>query len=769
MRHMITAAGTLILGAMILTGCGGAGDGGTGQSKAQASAGRNNAEAPAQPSRVGGQTQGQGRHGHGKAQAEANQGQDQSQTSNERTAWVTAEDIITPAPGDWPSYGRSYAEQRFSPLDQINAKNVDQLGLAWSFPLEIKRGAEATPLAIDGVLYLTSAYSVVYALNAVTGELIWKYDPHVKRWISGKACCGVINRGVAAWKGKIYVGTLDGRLVALDAKTGEVVWSRDTIVNDDGNYSITGAPRVVPTSGDKGLVIIGNGGAELGVRGYVSAYDAETGKLVWRFFTVPSNPAMPTSQPIMDMAEDTWYGNTYWKRGGGGTVWDSIAYDPELDLLYIGVGNGSPWNICVRSNCKGDNLFLSSIVALDPDTGEYVWHYQTTPGDTWDYTATQHMILADLMINGEKTRVLMQAPKNGFFYVLNAKTGELISANNYVPVNWAKKVDPETGRPIVTETGDYSDEPELITPSPFGGHNWMPMSYNPNTGLVYIPAQYSAFLYDSVDKPESVPMPARNQWLLGLEPFQFPKSPAKTAKIAKKFHGALLAWNPVKQQAAWKVKYPAMWNGGTLTTAGNLVFQGTGMADVRAYAADTGELLWKAPVRTGVVAPPITYKVDGVQYVTFVVGYGGAFTLLLGPLAKRLPHNEPIPRVLTYKLGAEGSLPPVEKETPPLPNPPELTASAKELTTGRRLFNETCGTCHGLNAVSGGQVPDLRYLPRGLHKIFAKIVRGAFRKRGMPAFGNQLNDREIKLIHQYIIKRSHDLVESVSAQSAPRE
>lgn len=657
-------------------------------------------------------------------------------------------------PGEWLTTGRTYSEQRYSPLKQINDKNVNKLGLAWSYKIKINRGTEATPLIADGVMYTTGPFSVVYAFNAATGELLWKYDPQVQHAVAGKACCGVVNRGVALWKGRVYVGVFDGRLVALNAKTGKVDWSVDTLINDSRNYTITGAPRVI-----NGKVIIGNGGAELGVRGYVTAYDAQTGKKVWRFYTVPGDPSKPVENPILKMAQKTWFGDEYWKQGGGGTVWDSMSYDPELNQLYIGVGNGAPWNYYKRSEGKGDNLFLSSIVALDPDTGEYIWHYQTTPGTAWDYVATQNMILTDLKIDGKVHKVLMQAPKNGFFYVLDRKTGKLLSANNFVPVNWASKIDIKTGRPVLTGEADYSKEPKVVTPSPFGGHNWMPMSYNPNTGLVYIPAQYSSFLFSNA---EADPQVAMNLWNVGIDPVKFPENPEAIKKLAKNFTGALLAWDPVKQKAAWKVKYPSMWNGGTLTTAGNLVFQGTAEGEVRAYAADTGKLLWKSPANTGVIAAPVTYKVDGVQYVTFMAGWGGAFTLLTGPVAKQIK-VQPESRVLTFKIGGKEKLPPPANKPQPVPEPPKLTATEEQIDQGRKLFNGVCATCHGASAVSSGVVPDLRYLSADRHKNFAAIVKGARVARGMPSYGHVLSDDQINLIHQYVIKRGHDVVNEVKS------
>ena len=389
-------------------------------------------------------------------------------------------------PGNWMSTGRTYDEQRYSPLNKISDQNVGKLGLAWSYKLDLDRGVEATPIVVDGVMYTTGPFSVVYALDARDGKLLWKYDPKSDRNRAGEACCDAVNRGVAVWKGKVYVGVLDGRLEAIDAKTGQRAWSVDTRADHKRSYTITGAPRVV-----NGKVVIGNGGAEFGVRGYVTAYDAETGKQAWRFFTVPGDPKLPPEDKAMEIAAKTWHGDAFVEQGGGGTAWDSFAFDPELNLLYIGVGNGSMWDPKWRSQAKGDNLFLSSIVAVNADTGEYARHYQTTPGDAWDYTATQHMILAELPIDGKPRKVLMQAPKNGFFYVIDRATGELLSAKGIVPQSWTKGMDMKTGRPILDEENAAywkNGKRNLVTPAFWGAHDWQPMSYNPNTGLVYIPA-----------------------------------------------------------------------------------------------------------------------------------------------------------------------------------------------------------------------------------------------------------------------------------------
>ena len=647
----------------------------------------------------------------------------------------------------WVSHGRSYAEQRYVPLEQINRDNVDQLGLAWSFELDIARGTEATPLLIDGVLYTTGAFSIVYAIDARSGKLLWSYDPEVPKAAAGRGCCGPVNRGVAAWQGKLFVGAYDGRLIALDASNGEVLWSVMT-VDTNRNYTVTGAPRVID-----GKVIIGNGGAELGVRGYVSAYDADSGEQLWRFYTVPGDPADGPESDALEMARKTWHGEAYHKHGGGGTVWDSMAYDPQLDLLYIGVGNGSPWNIKYRSEGKGDNLFLSSIVALKPDTGEYVWHFQTTPGDSWDYTATQHIILADLEIEGRTRKVLMQAPKNGFFFVIDRETGEFISGNNYVPVNWASGLDPETGRPLRTETADYSEQPKLITPGPVGGHNWHPMSYNPQTGLVYIPALVTANLY--ADGP--APQVALNLWNVGTAPVDLPDDPAQLGALGQTTKGMLVAWDPVKQQAAWSQDLVSPWNGGTLSTAGNLVFQGAADGRFAAYAADSGELLWQAPTNSGVVAAPISYELDGEQYVTVLSGWGGVYALAFSALQPqvRVPAEA---RVLTFKLGGKAKLPEAQLEPMPLPEPPKVTATEEQLAMGKQLYHGVCAVCHGVAAISSPLVPDLRYMSQDTHEDFHNIVSGSRAVEGMPPFGHLLPPEQIELIRQYLANLSHELV-----------
>jgi quinohemoprotein ethanol dehydrogenase len=657
-------------------------------------------------------------------------------------------------PESWLTYGGTYAEQRFSTLDKIDATNVAQLGLAFSYETNTTRGLEATPLVVDGVIYTTGSWSLVYAVDARTGKEIWRYDPKVPGETGPKACCDVVNRGVAAYQGRIYVGTLDGRLVALDAKTGAVAWEKIT-VDQTKPYTITMAPRVV-----KGKVILGNGGAELGVRGYVSAYDAASGELVWRFYTVPGDPALPVENPALEKAMPTWTGDTYYKVGGGGTVWDAIAFDPELDLLYVGTGNGSPWSRLIRSPGGGDNLYVSSILALRPDTGELIWYYQTTPGDNWDYTSTQHIMLADLTIAGAPRKVLMQAPKNGFFYVLDRATGELISANNYVKVTWATGIDMKTGKPIEAPDLDYREETKTVEPSPLGGHNWQPMSFNPKTGLVYIPANDIAWAF-GLEKPFTY---RPGSWNTGTDPTTGDAIPRTDVS------GRLIAWDPVAQKAAWEVPYPEPWNGGTLSTAGGLVFQGTAHGTFAAYDAATGKPLWEALAGTGVMAGPSTYELDGEQYVAVMAGWGGAFGLVGGD-ASLAAHelagsNKNDGRLLVFKLGGSAQIP-ATKELDK-----EITAIAGDLDAatvklGNFAYHRWCGFCHGVGAIGGGALPDLRkselFFSDALEPI---VLQGTLLGKGMPNLSEWVTKQDVALIRTYITAKRNELAAANAAKAA---
>jgi len=657
---------------------------------------------------------------------------------------------------NWLTYGRTYSEQRFSPLEQINDHNAARLGLAWYFDLDTHRGQEATPLVVDGVMYFTSAWSKVFAVNAATGVRLWSYDPKVPKQWGANACCDVVNRGVAIWRGRVFSGTLDGRLIALDAGTGKLVWEQQT-TDPQWRYSITGAPRIV-----KGRVLIGNGGGEFGVRGYVSAYDAQTGKLVWRFYTVPGDPTKPFEQPILKQAARTWTGD-WWKIGGGGTVWDAIVYDPEVDLVYIGVGNGAPWNEKYRSPKGGENLLTCSIVALKPDTGEYVWHYQENASDDWDYDSSEQIILANLPIDGKTRKVLLHAPKNGVFYVLDRQTGEFISAKPFTFINWATGFDAKTGRPIENPAARYprGDAPPVV-PGPLGAHSWQPMSFSPITGLTYVPVNEVGFNFKSPDNFEF-----KNQALnfgIDMVAAGMPQDPAIKKAILDSVKGKLVAWNPIQQKQAWAVERPGPWNGGTLATAGNLVFEGTASGRFEAYRADTGEKVWSFDAQTGVMAGPVTYSVKGEQYVAVLAGWGGVFPLVAGEVAFKSGRVRNVSRVLAFKLEGKAKLPPLPQLEEPTLNPPPSTANEATIKHGEAVFQRYCSGCHGDVAVSGGLIPDLRYSPYLKTGTWFKIVRdGLLQASGMVSFGKEVSPEDAEAIRSYVVFRANQTLGETKA------
>jgi PQQ-dependent dehydrogenase (methanol/ethanol family) len=649
---------------------------------------------------------------------------------------------------EWLSYGKGYSEQRFSPLDKINTGNVGQLGLAWYAQFDTDRGQEATPLMVDGVLYTTTAWSKAYAFDAKTGKQLWAFDPKVEGAKGFNACCDVVNRGVAVWKGKVYLGTIDGRLIALDAKTGQPAWSVQT-TDTSKPYTITGAPRVV-----KDKVLIGNGGAEYGVRGYITAYDAATGKQAWRFYTTP-NPTgaadgAASDKVMAEKAAATWSDGEWKETGGGGTAWDSIAYDPDLDIVYFGIGNGTPWNHQRRSGGKGDNLFLSSILALKPETGEYVWHYQTTPGESWDYTATQHIMLAELNVGGQPRKVLMQAPKNGFFYVIDRATGQLISAKNYTNITWATGVDLKTGRPMETPNARYGSGPALAIPGPLGAHNWQPMAFSPKTGLVYIPTNVTPFAYTD-DRGFSYKPGA---WNVGVDFLAnaLPTDEATQKAVASMIRGALVAWDPVQQKAVWSVEHPYFWNAGVLATGGGLVFQGAAEGQFVAYDAAKGGKLWSYDAGNGIIAAPMTYELDGEQYLAVMVGAGGGGQISAPGM---LPQRPRLPgRLLVFKVGGTATAPAFPKvEQASL----DLTgvSSTGDVQHGFALFHQNCQVCHGPNA-SGAWLPNLKASPMlaTAENWKGVVIDGASASRGMASFARYMTPKDAEDIRAYVISEA---------------
>jgi quinohemoprotein ethanol dehydrogenase len=640
---------------------------------------------------------------------------------------------------DWPSYGLNFSESRFSPLRGLTTENVGQLGLAWSTDLGSKRGVQATPVVVGGVMYVTASWYVVHAIDARSGATLWTFDPQVPRAHGEKGCCDVVNRGVAVHLGRVYVASYDGRLFALDAATGAKVWEKDTILDRARPYTITGAPRVFV-----GKVIIGNGGAEYGVRGYLTAYDAESGEQKWRWFSVPGDPAKPPEDESMARAMKTWDpAGKWWEAGGGGTMWDTMAYDPALNLMYVGTGNGSPWNRNLRSPAGGDNLYLGSIVALNPETGQYVWHYQETPGDNWDYTSTQPMILADLTIEGKPRKVVMHAPKNGFFFVVDRTNGQFISARPFTETTWASGYDSE-GRPMENPAARPVNGTFEAIPTAYGARNWHPMSFNPQTGLVYMPVHGVPLSLTSdptwrMNANTPGAFQSASGWNLG---FQLNAEPPK----AKPF-GRLVAWDPVRQQEAWSRDLGGPWNGGTLTTAGNLVFQGTADGRFLAYDARDGKPLWEVPVGSGVVAAPSTFELDGQQYVSIAVGWGGVYGIVQRATDRVSPG-----RVYTFRLGGTAAMPAaVRAEARPLVG--GIAYQKEDVEAGTGLYVANCAGCHGVPGVnSGGNVPNLGYTTRETMEALPKLVLGgAFAEHGMPRFDGRLDEAKLVQIRAFIL------------------
>jgi alcohol dehydrogenase (cytochrome c)/quinohemoprotein ethanol dehydrogenase len=651
---------------------------------------------------------------------------------------------------EWLTHGRTYDEQRYSPLQKINGGNVKELGLAWFADLDTNRGQEATPLVIEGTIYTTTAWSKVKAYDAASGKLRWEYDPKVAGESAVRACCDVVNRGLAAWGQRLYFGTLDGRLIALERHTGKVAWSRQiaTPPNPDG---FTGAPRVID-----GRVIIGSSGGELDVRGNIAAYDANDGHELWRFYTVPGEPGT-NSASYLKRAEATWKGQ-WWTLGGGGAAWDSMAYDPKLDLLYIGTGNGTPWNPSYRSPGGGDNLYICSIIALKPESGEYVWHYQATPGDTWDFDATQHMILAELEIGGQARHVLMQASKNGFFYVLDRATGELISAASYVPVTWAKGIDAHSGRPLENPDArfDRTGKPAIVAPGPGGAHSWQPTAYDPHTGLVYIPAAQAGFPY--IPATQWKPAPLGFNTGIDFGAAAMPADPKVRAGALANTKGALIAWDPVAQKERWRVSFKGPWNGGVLATGGGLVFQGNSAQEFAAYDAASGAKLWSHNVQTGVIAAPVTYSIKGVQYVAVLAGWGGIWALAPGILSEVGGPVRNISRLLVFRLGGTTQLPP-EPALARLPlNPPPSTAAPEQIAHGARAYARFCGGCHGDAAYGSTELPDLRRSQLLAEpNSWSRVVHdGVLSSQGMVSFAKVLTPEQVEAVRAYVIKRANE-------------
>jgi quinohemoprotein ethanol dehydrogenase len=663
---------------------------------------------------------------------------------------------------NWAAYGRTFSETHYSPLTEINRETVSRLNLAWTLDLDVTNNL-STPLAVDGVIYVASGYSFVHAVDARSGKLLWRYDPEVAKAAGAKLRTGWGIRGPAFWKGRLFVGTHDGRLIAIDAKTGQPVWTVQTIDTNDGSF-ISGPPRVF---NDK--VIIGFGGGDFGaVRGYVTAYDTATGKQVWRWWTVPGDPAKGFENKAMEMAAKTWTGE-WWKYGGGGTVWNAMTYDPEFNRVYLGTGNGGPWNWKIRSPGGGDNLFLCSVVALDADTGEYVWHYQTTPGDSWDYNSAMDMTLATLNIGGAPRKVLLHAPKNGFFYVIDRENGKLISAEKLGTVTWATKVDLATGRPVLAPNARYENGPVTLWPSFQGVHNLYPQSFSPKTGLVYVPTiEMPATFGGDVDYKNWRPLPSSIQFT------GFPTADGDApADAGKSF---LVAWDPVKQRAAWQQPTPGPHNGGTLATAGDLVFQGQADGYINAYGASDGRRVWSYYAATAALGTPITFAVGKTQYIAILTGPLHGAPGGFGSMAARFGWDSRVHprRLLAFVLDGKAKLPPTPPPVFAQPlDGPEMQVDEALVKEGIEQWSR-CQLCHGPGAVAGGTAPDLRASTVPLNPaLFSLTVRTGNEARGMPKF-TELNDRELDALRHYIRYRARlatrpDGVAPPPPEAAPAE
>jgi quinohemoprotein ethanol dehydrogenase len=640
-------------------------------------------------------------------------------------------------PGQWFTVGRGYDEQRYSPLARINTENVSQLGLAWYADFDTNRGQEASPLVIDGMLYVTTAWSKVHAFNAKTGKPLWSFDPEVPGQTGIKGCCDVVNRGLAAWGGNVYVGSYDGRLIALNARTGKVVWS--VIAVDPAKaYTSTGAPRIA-----NGKIIIGNAGSEIGVRGYVSAYDARNGKLLWRFYTVPGDPAKPYENQQLRDAAATWTGDLYWKLGGG-TVWDGIVYEPATNLVYFGTANGTPWVAEARSPGGGDNLFLNSIIAVDADTGKYAWHYQTTPAETWDYDSTSPLMMADLDIDGGKRRVVMQISKNGFFYALDAASGKLLRAKNYTAVSWATHVDMQTGRPVEVPAARFgrTGKAVVVQPGGQGAHSWHPMAFSRRTNLLYTPIVETSQGF--APDPDYVPREnAANAGTGRAPPTVYDGVHADVPRTARAF---LIAWDPVNVREVWRSDLRGTIASGVLATAGGLVFQGAQRGELAAFRDSDGRKLWSTDPQTGVVAAPVSYEVDGEQYIAQLAGYG-----------TRDYYSGNNSRLLVYKLGGRAQLPPQAALPPARPlDPPAAFGTPAQLARGERVYSDNCTMCHDTQYGNRGLFPDLRYSPllKSAQAFQAVVLGGALEPRGMASFKERFGAEDAEAVRAYITQRA---------------
>ncbi len=673
-------------------------------------------------------------------------------------------------PQNWYTGGRDQDGTYFSPLAKVDAGNVGKLGFAWSYDLgEPKRGQEATPLVIDGIMYTSGTWGYVYAVDAANGHELWRFDPKADLQAGRNPCCDLVNRGVAFSKGKVYVAAVDGRLHALNAATGKQLWVADTIIDRKLPYSSTGAPLIAG-----GVVIIGNSGGDMGhgaVRGYISAYDLESGAFKWRFFTVPPAPGQPYENPELAAADKTWDSHRKPEFNGGATVWDGFAYDAKLNLVYFGTGNAAPYDLRQVGPSNFDALYATCIIAVDATSGRMAWYYQETPHDSWDYDAVQKLILTDISIGGASRSVLMQASKNAFFYVLDRKSGELLSAKNYAFMNWASRVDMKTGRPVVTPQAQWHDGARNIYPSWMGAHTWNPMSYDPQTHLVYIPViDVPTIWIDMLHNGSKVDYIEGFFTAQGLIPDStydskdatrlYGNVPDETAiramRHVKPVRELIRAWDPIQEKVVWEHETSSGirgYDGGIMSTAGNLVFQGRGNGELWVYAADTGKVLKVIKTGSHIMAAPMTYAIDGEQYVAVQTGYGGT-SITVGPIppSSAALEYQNTNRIIAFKLGGGAVPTPPPRSEPLLEKPPEQKATQAQIDAGEIVFIAQCSRCHQLGPST---TPDLRRLNDGLHVAFKDIVlKGILAPAGMERFDDLLSPRDVENVHAYLIDQA---------------
>jgi len=682
-------------------------------------------------------------------------------------------------PDQWFTGGRDFGQSYYSPLGDIDTRNVARLGFAWDFDLGTRRGLEATPVVVDGTMYAAGNWGRVYALDARTGRNLWSYDPQPDGQSGRYACCDVVNRGLAVWKGKVYVASVDGYLHAIDARTGTRLWRVDTLPDrkvDSFKYFVTGAPVM---AGE--LVVIGNGGSDFkGARGSISAYSAATGEFKWRFYTVPRDPKLgPQDQPHLQTAVKTWSPTYDWSFGGGGTAWDGMGYDPDANLVYVGTANASPYHGEQDSTNRGDELYVASIIAVHADTGELAWYYQEIPNEGWDYDTTNKLVLTDLEVEGKRRKVIMQASKNGYLYVLDRLSGEFLSGKPFSYVNWTRGLDPKTHRPVINPAADWVNKPTMVFPAAVGAHGWQPMSYNPKTGLVYIPVIDAAMIYVDTTKrrmgliegnfnlafffPEDY-APEGLASLLGTLPSLESLSPGGKPP---KSRGLIRAVEPMTGKVVWEQQSSSLWDGGILSTGGNLVFRGDAAGFLNVYSAASGELLKRVEVGSSIMAAPMTYRVDGTQYVSVMAGYGGGVLFLPFPESSAAYKYGNQGRIITFKL--DGTIPPLPQPfvDTPVEEPPAREGSAETVARGELLYNRYCARCH---AFGRGLVPDLRRLSRATHSIFNDIVlHGAYQAKGMARWDDVLTPEDAQAIHSYLIGQAWDLHDSALAKRTAQE